>query len=169
MAETADTTSPDPGTPAPGSPAPADGAPTGRVPRWAQRLVVAVLLLGAAAGLVLTVRAASTGDDSTSGSLPESVDRLIPPSGTEILRQAPVGIDLAAGYDAELVINGVELPEGTDGLSKDLGTGLVQYVPAPGRPVEQLEAERNCVVALVWRQAEGRGSAEPVSWCFSAS
>lgn len=168
---------PDPDAPPPtAAPAPPSG-PTRpspvdsleRLPRWLRRTTVAVLLVGAAAGLVLTVRAADTGEGSASELQPDAVERLIPDRGTEVPRQSPVGIDVASGHDAELIINDVVIPEGTDGLSKDLGSGLVRYVPGPGRPVEELLPESNCVVAVVWPQSEGRRGAESVRWCFGAS
>jgi hypothetical protein len=128
-----------------------------------------LLLVGALVGLVLTVRLATTGNDSTSESLPEFVDRLIPASGSEVLRQAGVGIDVAAGHDGYLIINGTEIRTAEDGLVKDLGTGLIQFVPGPGKPVEALDPEKNCALALVWKQSEGEDTAQPVSWCFTAS
>ena len=135
---------------------------------WA-RVIMVVLVLGALFGLVLTVKNATTGNDATSESKPDYVDRLIPASGSEVLRQAAVGVDVAAGYDAYLIINGTTVRSPKDGLSKDLGTGLIQYTPGPGRPVEELNAEKNCVLAMVWKQAEGEKTAKPVSWCFTAS
>jgi hypothetical protein len=128
-----------------------------------------LLLLGAVAGLVVTVMLATTGDDATSDSTPEFVDRLIPPSGSEVLRQATVGIDVANGYDASLIINGTEIRSAEDGLVTDLGSGLIQFTPGAGKPIESLEPEQNCVTALVWRTTEGERSAVPVSWCFNAA
>jgi hypothetical protein len=151
-------------------PASAPGPRTRReLPDWARRTIMGVLLVGALVGLVFTVKAATTGNDSTSSSKPEFVDRLIPESGSEVLRQSGVGIDVAAGYDAYLIINGKEIRTAKDGLVKDLGTGLLQFTPGPGKPVEALDAERNCALALVWKQSEGEKTAKPVSWCFTAS
>lgn len=131
--------------------------------------LLAVLVLGSLVGLFLTGRAAVTGGDETSGALPDTVDRLIPASGAEVLRQSQVGIDVADGYDAYLQINGVEVRSAEDGLIKDLGTGLILYQPGPGRPVEELNTEQNCVVAFVHEQVEGPETAQPVTWCFQAT
>jgi hypothetical protein len=134
-----------------------------------RRVVIAVILVVALVGIVVATRMAVTGDDSTSEALPDNVDRVIPASGAEVLRQATVGIDVADGYDAYLVINGVEITTAEDGLIKDLGTGLVQFIPGPGKPVETLSSERNCVIAMVWDQTEGQSAASPVNWCFTAA
>ncbi len=152
---------------APNSPA----VPSRRSPlsSRAQTVVVVLLILGAIAGLVFTISIATTGDNNTSAALPDSVDRLIPASGDEVLAQSPVGVDLADGYDAYLIINGVEIRDPEQGLMKDLGLGTVQFQPGEGKEIESLNPEQNCVVAMIWRQSEGQDSAEPVSWCFNAA
>src|SRR6476646_6572622 len=82
--------------------------------------IIAVILLVALVGIVVAVRMAATGNDQSSAALPDSVDRLIPSSGAEVLQQATVGIDVAAGYDAYLEINGTTIKTAADGLIKDL-------------------------------------------------
>ncbi len=139
------------------------------MPRGLQTALLILVVLIAMAGLVFTVSLATTGNDNTSAALPDSVDRLIPGSGDEVLAQSPLGVDLANGYDAFLIVNGVEIKTQEDGLSKNLGLGLVQFQPGPGKPIESLNPEQNCVVAMVWQQSEGEEAAEPVSWCFSAA
>lgn len=130
--------------------------------------MVAIIVV-ALGGLYLTGRAAITGDSNTSEALPDSVDRLIPDSGDEVLTQSPVGVDLASGYDAYLIVNGTEIRNEDDGLTKDLGLGTVQFQPGSDKPVDSLLPEKNCVIAMVWNQSEGEESAEPVSWCFTAA
>lgn len=131
--------------------------------------MLAVLILGSLAGLFFTGQAAVTGTGESSDALPDSVDRLIPASGSEVLRQAQVGIDVAEGFDAYLQLNGVEIRDASDGLIKDLGTGLILFQPAEGRPVEELNTNQNCVVAFVYDELDGPSTAQPVSWCFQAT
>lgn len=131
--------------------------------------MLTLIIVGALVGLFFTGRWAVTGFDDASESLPDSVDRLIPSSGAEVLRQSPVGIDVADGFDAYLVINGVEIRSADDGLIKDLGTGLIQFQPGEDRPIEELNANQNCMTAFVFDQLEGPESAQPVSWCFDAT
>lgn len=145
-----------------------------KLARPAQLAIVTVLILGALAGIFFTGRIAVTGLDSSSENLPDSVDRLIPGSGQQVLRQSQVGIDVADGYDAYLQVNGVTISTAAEGLIKD-GTGLVQFQPgppsetAPDRPIETLNQGQNCVTAFVWDQLEGQATAEPVAWCFNAT
>lgn len=152
-----------------------DPAPSTTAPRHRaggdllRRLLLTVLIVGCLVGIFLTGRAAMTGSDETSGALPDSVDRLIPASGAEVLRQSQVGIDVSEGYDAYLQINGTEIRSSDDGLIKDLGTGLILFQPGPGRPVEELNPNQNCVIAFVYEQLDGPETAQPVSWCFQAT
>jgi hypothetical protein len=140
----------------------------------ARRALIVVAIVAAGALMVWVYNNAVVGSDATSDSLPDGVERLIPDSGASVLTQSTVGIDLATGYDADLEINGERItnvvtdPDG-DGLHKDLSVGRIEYRPGPGRRIEALEPTRNCVVAHVWRQEDGRASQQPVSWCFNAT
>ena len=112
-------------------------------------------------GSVYAYQNAVTGSSQASDSLPTSVERLIPESGTSVLAQSEVGIDLATGYDAYLVIDGQVIDneataENPDGLRKVPDLQLVEYTPAEGRRVERLEGPQQCVDAFVWDQREGR-------------
>ena len=113
--------------------------------------------------------AASTGDDRTSEVLPEYVDRLVPTSGSDVLSQSTVGVDVASGFDAYLIVDGKEIKSTADGLVKQLSTGLVQFTPGEGRPVESLPSGRNCVTAMVWEAVDGPATAKPTNWCFDVT
>ncbi len=135
----------------------------------ARNAVAAVVIIVAIAGMVLTFRLAVTGDGSTSQALPDSVDRLIPASGDEVLSQSEIGVDLATGFDAYLIVNGTEIRDEGDGLRRELGLGTVTFQPGEGKPVESLQPEKNCVIAMIWPQRDGPDAAEPLSWCFTAA
>ncbi|MEX0768039.1 MAG: hypothetical protein WD029_06175 [Microthrixaceae bacterium] len=136
---------------------------------WARKIFITFLIIGAIVGIFLTGKSATTGMDSTSQNLPNSVERLLPASGDEVLRQAQVGLDLAEGYKATLSINGTEIRTAEDGLITDLGTGQVLYQPGPDKVVETLNSGQNCVIAMVWDELEVESTAIPVSWCFDAT
>ncbi len=151
------------------TPAPTSSPPTRNRGRdIARRVILTLLIVGSLVGLFFTGKAAVTGGNEASNALPEVVDRVIPPSGASVPRQSQVGIDVTDGHDAYLQINGVEVRTAEEGLVKDLGTGLVQFQPGPGRPVEELNPGQNCVVAFVFSQIDGPDTAQPVSWCFEA-
>lgn len=129
----------------------------------------AVVIIAAIVGMVFTFRLAVTGDGNTSLALPDSVDRLIPASGDEVLSQSEIGVDLATGFDAYLIVNGTEIRDEEDGLQRELGLGTVTYQPGAGKPIEALQPDKNCVIAMIWPQRDGPESAEPLSWCFTAA
>jgi hypothetical protein len=145
-----------------------------RIPRFeldprVRNTIMALLIIGALVGIFFVGRFAVTGADSTSENLPDAVDSLVPASGSEVLRQSQVGINLAEGYDAYLIINGTEIRTAEDGLIRDLGTGQILYQPGPDKPVETLNSGKNCIIAQVWDVLKTQSTAEPVSWCFDAT
>ncbi|MEL7208691.1 MAG: hypothetical protein AAGK32_10750 [Actinomycetota bacterium] len=119
-------------------------------------------------GIVVAAMLAQTGDDGseilTSG---EDVERLIPSRGAEILAQEAVGIDLAPGFTAVLILNGVEIPE--DQLNRRQGVNEILYRASEDDAIVEYQAGENCMVALVWPVEETRAEARPVSWCFNVT
>lgn len=138
------------------------------------RRAVIIVVLGFVGYLLWYVNGnAVTGDQSTSMSKPSYVLRLIPASGAGVPVQDRVGIDLSSGYDAYLDLNGIEIRNvvidpTADGLVRS-GTGTISYQPAEGHRIERLGSGENCVTAFVWKQEEGRGTASPLRWCFTAT
>jgi len=139
-------------------------------------LIIASTIILVAGGLLIwVVQSAVTGDENASASKPAFVERLIPESGSEVLAQTTVGIDLSVEYDATLTINGVTVDAVVDriegnGLHKVPEVGLIEFQPGPGKTVESLrKGERNNVIALVWKRSDGQASAQPVAWTFNVT
>lgn len=111
---------------------------------------------------------AQTGDDGAEPVVSgRDVERLIPARNSEILAQEAVGVDLAAGFDAALLLNGVQIPE--DQLNRRTGVNEILYRPPEDGAAVEYEAGENCLVALVWSLEETRAQARPVSWCFNVT
>jgi hypothetical protein len=132
------------------------------------KIVAAVVLAAAIAAFVGAYFTFTEGDDDPvlrSGGQDEYVERLVPDRNSQVPQQSPVGIDLVTGWTGVLVVNGVEIPEDELNVTQELG--LVEFMPADGRTVEQLEGGQNCVTAVVWPLAEGRDrGGRTVTWCF---
>jgi len=129
--------------------------------------VIASLVAAAAIALfaVAILTLSGNKDQGLSADNAKVVDALIPTANTQVPQQSSVGIDLVAGWDGVLRINGVEIPE--DELVKTPQTGLIMFTPGDGKAVEEFETGRNCVTAVIWPIAEGRGPADrQVPWCF---
>ena len=134
------------------------------------RLFLVLAIGGALAAIVLGYRATQPdgADPVAVSARPDVVERLIPRSGAEVIRQAELGIDLAPGYEGRLVVNGVEIPE--DELRLVPEQNEVFFAPGEGKAVERLDAGPNCVVAIVWESAVGRDplTDQAFQWCFEA-
>lgn len=134
------------------------------------RLLVGLLVVGACAALYAGVRATDTGDGQpvTVSGRPDVVEHLTPGDGDAVLRQAELGIDLAPGYEGTLVVNGVPIP--ADQLRLVPEQNQVYFTPGDDKVVTRLQAGPNCVEAIVWRSAMGRGTSNDKSftWCFKA-
>jgi hypothetical protein len=111
-----------------------------------------------------------------------AIEALFPEPDAEVLRQTSVGIDLIAGYEAELTINGVAIPLDEINVLRDLdnpresaqtsGTfgdtlNRFLYQPLEGRSVPELQGDSNCVVAVYWPLADP-SDRKSIEWCFTA-
>lgn len=133
------------------------------------RIVVALVLVVAAGLFTAAVMTAQTdtADDQVaqSGETGRIVERLIPERDEQVVRQAAIGVDLAAGWTGTLVVDGREVP--ADELTERPDLFQITFTPGEGKVVEELTAGTNCVAAIVWRLATGRGSSDrTVRWCF---
>ena len=125
-------------------------------------LVVAFTLLTIA---FLTAETDSNDEVTQTGGASGFVERLFPDRDEQAVQQTQVGIDLVAGWDAVLVIGGVEVPPSQ--LTKRPDLFQVSFTPGPGKVIEELQAGTNCVAAVAWRLADGRGPGNrTVRWCF---
>ena len=147
-------------------------APTEPLYSTKGKIVIAVLLLIAAAGLVLAYNRTETGNDDdpivSSGGVPLDGFGLRPQRNAEVLRQTEIGIDLKPGFEAVLEVDGVEIPAAE--LRIVPPENQVFFTPTDGATVEQLEAGRRCVTAIYWQSADGRTDDSPrYTWCFEVT
>jgi hypothetical protein len=132
--------------------------------RWAHRLALPALGL---VGLALIVAAGFLGSTDPEPLVGQpTLEAIFPTDGADILAQDRVGADLQPGYDGELVVNGVTIPQ--DQLDQDSGLNQLVFRPGPGKVLTSLQAGRNCARIMWWRVEEGRTAAGPPrQWCFS--
>jgi hypothetical protein len=149
-----------PTEPTPSSPTDPDPRQRVQYPRWIWALGfgVVVIVALAIAGLTLS----GSDDDVSPGG---AIEQLIPARDSQILQQEAVGVQLGAGYDASLAINGTAIPDLQ--LDKTPGLNLVLFQPGPDKAFEQLPPGQNCVVVTSWRVETGRDDSSRFSWCFT--
>lgn len=131
-----------------------------------RRVVIGLLLLTAVGLLYVAGRNGTTEPEPilTEG----AVEAVIPGNGSpSVLRQAEIGIDLAAGWTGELNINGVPIPE--DQLRRVDQLNQLFFMPGEGKEIERLAAGRVLVIASIWKFDEGetREDARQVTWSFT--
>lgn len=149
---------------------PSPGPPRTPMSNARYRSIVAAALVAAGAALFLGVRAADTdGEDAVEvRSRPDVVEHVFPPNGDQVLRQTEIGIDLAPGHEATLIINGQPIPD--EELRKVPEQNQVFFQPGEGTTFPELPGGRSCVAAVVWRSATGPGVADQTfRWCFEAA
>jgi hypothetical protein len=131
-----------------------------------RRIVIALLLLSAVG---LLYAAGRNGNTDPKPIVTDMVEAVIPANGSPaVLRQAEIGIDLAAGWTGELNINGVPIPD--DQIRRNDPLNQLFFSPGEGKEIEQLGAGRVFVVASIWNFAAGetRDDARQVTWAFTA-
>lgn len=151
--------------------------------RAIERGVPWVLVVAGVALFVIGFAITNTGEpDQAIVTSNPAVEELIPAPGSEVLRQSQVGIDLVAGYTAQLYINGTPIPIDQVNVLRDVDDPQVSadqaaafdstlnrflYQPLAGRAVPELVGEENCAVAEFWPLADPE-AVQRVEWCFEA-
>lgn len=149
---------------------------------------LAVASVTIAAFVVLIVfgfRAAVTGRDAMQ--LPDAIESIDPGDGDRVLRQTRLFVDLVTGYEAVLVVNGIEIPtvridalSAADGTAPqpgeqvvlppvsiyDPGNATIVFQPTEGAPVESLAQGSHEATVIYWRADESRERARQFTWSF---
>ena len=131
--------------------------------RFKPRYIAYLALLAIA--VVCIVLAARLGTSDTSQLDGGRIQRFIPTPGAKILQQDIIGIDMAPGYEASLVLNGIPLPLDQTYTVPQLNQ--VTFKAGPGKVYETLPAGQNCLTATYWQSAFGPKVSSIRSWCFT--
>jgi hypothetical protein len=130
-----------------------------------RRIVVVGLLVVAAGMLWLSAR--YKGAPELPSLTDSAVEQLVPGRDTTALRQSQIGVDLTPGWDADLRINGVDIPEDEERVVA--GLNQVFFTPGKGKIIEQLAPGLVNVTAIIWRPAQGETrdhGSRTVTWSF---
>jgi hypothetical protein len=159
-----------------------DASASGRPGRRLDRgLLIASLAI--AVGLLLIIfgfTTALTGDDGIDR--PEAIESV------QVLQQERVVVDLQAGYEARLVIDGIELPTTVIGQSDvdpfeqpapgqqvdlpttavfDPGNAVISFQPVEGAPIESFTEGLHEVQVIFWKIEDGPEQALSYRWEFN--
>jgi hypothetical protein len=151
------------------------------------KLLIASFVIAAGIVLVITGLSVSVTGKKEQG-LPPMIESVNPvKNATQVLSQASVFVDLVPGYDAVLVLDGVELPTvSLDDLSKNSalpqpgqqitlpkatirepGNNTYTYTPVTGAPIEKFVTGVNTAQVIFWKITDGRTRAGSYTWSFT--
>ena len=168
---------------------PDDDASADRPRRRLDRgLLIASLAI--ALGLILVIfgfTTALTGNDGIDR--PEAIESVQPvENAVQVLRQERVVVDLQSGYEARLVIDGIELPTTVIGQSDvdpfeqpapgqqidlpttavfDPGNNVISFQPVEGALIESFTEGLHEVRVIFWRLEDGPEQALSYRWEFN--
>jgi hypothetical protein len=150
-------------------------------------LFIASLVI--AAGLLLIIfgfTTALTGDDGVER--PEAIESVLPvENAIQVLQQDRIVVDLQPGYEARLVVDGVELPttvigqtdvdpslQAQPGQQVDLpttavfdpGNAVISFQPTDGALIETFDQGLHKATVFFWKTEDGPEFARVYSWTF---
>lgn len=133
------------------------------MPWFVKRLILPILVLA----MLVAIYASTQITDGRQVPETPGIAQLVPGPGDKVLLQNKVGVAVEPGWDASVVINGTSIP--SDQIDEPLNPGEVLFQPGPGKVIQQLLPDQNCVTVQVWRQSDGPDVSNTRSWCFRAS
>jgi hypothetical protein len=136
--------------------------------------------------IIFGLTSAITGTDGIDR--PEAIESVQPvENAVQVLQQDQIIVDLLAGYEARLVLDGVELPTTVIGQSDvdpdvqaqpgqqidlpttavfDPGNAVISFQPVEGALIETLTEGKHEATVYFWRAEEGPDQASTYSWTF---
>jgi hypothetical protein len=169
---------------------PADGD-VGEVPAPRRRrpdrgLLVACFVIACGVALIAWgMTSAITGTDGVDR--PDAIEELSPvENAQQVFQQEQIVVDLQFGYEAVLVVDGIELPTERIGeFSGDLtpetagqqvstpptavfdpGNSVISFRPTDDALIESFDEGRHQAQVIFWKPEEGRDSARSYRWTF---
>lgn len=163
-----------------------DGSTPSRRRRPDRGLLVACLVIACGVALIAWgMTSAITGTDGVDR--PDAIEELSPvENAQQVFQQEQIAVDLQFGYEAVLVIDGIELPTERIGeFSGDLspetagqqvstpptavfdpGNSVITFRPTDGALIESFDEGRHQAQVIFWKTEEGRDSASSYRWAF---
>ncbi len=145
-------------------------------------LITSFVIAGCVVAMFWALDIAVTGDEGQN--LPEAIEAIDPVKGAiQIPAQTSVFVDLLAGYEGVLVIDGLELEtvnrstyagSGDAGSQVALpavtlfepGNATLSFTPSENAAIAEFTQGLHTVKVIYWRTVDGRATARSYTWSF---
>lgn len=130
------------------------------------RIAIGLLVLGCLVGVTWGFGSAK---NQTEGQLPSSIEAISPVNNAlTVPSQSTITVDLKFGFDADLVIDGVEIPR--DQTKYDKATAVLRFTPGVDTDMKELAGGVRRVMVIYWpldgtREANG----QTYNWTFTVT
>lgn len=152
-----------------------------------EKLVISGVVALGLLFIILGVNSAQTGREAQN--LPDTIESISPGPGDTVLRQGQIFVDFKPGYDAVLILDGIELPvtrldelQGTGAQPKpgaqvelpptaiyDPGNFSISFQPQDGAAITGLFQGVHTARVLFWKVEESRQKAQSFTWTFTVN
>jgi hypothetical protein len=90
------------------------------------------------------------------------------PEALTVPSQSSISVDMKFGYDATLIIDGVEVPQ--DQTVYEKATAVLRFTPGPTTDLKSLPGGLRRVTVIYWPiQSDRETSGKPFSWTFTVN
>lgn len=160
-----------------------DGAPRRRRRPSIEMVLISAGLAMGLMMVILGLMSATTGRDALG--YPDEIVSVSPaPNDRQVLSQTEISVDLIDGYEAELTLDGIDIPTTRleDAAPQDVkpgqqielpktaiydqGNSLIRFEPTEGAAVEKYNVGVHAVKVTYWKIEDGRNTARSFSWTF---
>jgi hypothetical protein len=149
-----------------------DHAATRRAERSAERapllarIAIGLLVVGCLVGVTWGFGSAK---NQTSGQLPTSIEAVSPvDNALTVPGQSTISVDMKFGFDATLIIDGVEIPR--DQTSYDPGTAVLRFTPGPDKDLKLIPGGVRRAMVVYWPVSGTRdANGQIYQWTFTVT
>jgi hypothetical protein len=154
-----------------------------RRPQWPLLLASLVIAMCLVA-MAYAAASALTGRDALH--LPATIEQIDPlPAAQGVPSQTSVFVDLQAGFEGVLVVDGLELKTVNIEDLQDVtnkpgaqitlpattiyepGNATLTFDPSPGAAIEDFSQGEHVITVIYWKTIEGRNAARTFTWTFT--
>ena len=148
-----------------------------------ETILVSLGILVGALFVILGFNSATTGRDALG--YPDEIIEISPaPNDRQVLSQTEISVNLQDGYEAVLVLDGIEVPttrledfvpiavkpgqqiELPPTAIYDQGNSLIRFEPTDGAVIEKYSVGVHKVKCIFWKIEVGRAGARSFEWSF---